>query len=210
MPETEKPPVTEQEPKPPVTEGDDKNQQPDFQIPKSKEEFEKLVQSISDARVTQALNTQGKKFEERLKKEREEAAKLAAMGEEEKSKVLLEQKEQEIAERERAVKEAERKSLVSDILVAEGLDAKAKALLSGDDEKAIKLQAGLIKELLESARKEERAKVFKEVGINELNLDNKGGDVMAEFTALLNKPTHTGAEQKKLNELAIKVKELKK
>jgi hypothetical protein len=84
--------------------GAEKNQQePDEKITMTKTEFEKHMQTEADKRVAQALKTHDEKrdieFEKRLAKEKENAARLASMGEEERHKEEIARKEEEILQK---------------------------------------------------------------------------------------------------------------
>lgn len=71
----------------------------------TKEEFDKKLQAEADKRVTEALKTSKAKWEkeynERLKHEKEEAARMSQLSEKEKSEVLLKKREEELEKKER-------------------------------------------------------------------------------------------------------------
>ncbi len=73
----------------------------------SKEEFDKKLQSEADKRVTDALKTAKAKWEkeynEKLEREKQEAAKMSQLSEKEKQEMLLKKREEEIAKKERTL-----------------------------------------------------------------------------------------------------------
>ena len=74
----------------------------------SKEEVDKLLQSETDKRVTEALKTSRAKWEseyqEKLEKEKEEVERLSKLSAKEKEEELRKQKEKELAEKETALR----------------------------------------------------------------------------------------------------------
>lgn len=83
----------------------------------TKEEVELLLQKETDRRVSQALATQERKTQAKLR----EAEKLASMTAEEKYKYELDQREQAIAEKEHQLLLAENRAEASKILADKGL-----------------------------------------------------------------------------------------
>ncbi len=81
------------------------NQTSNEVISLSKEEFDKKLQAEADRRVTEALKTAKAKWEkeynERLKQEKEEAARMSQLSEKEKQEMLLKKREEELAKKER-------------------------------------------------------------------------------------------------------------
>ncbi|WP_333638203.1 DUF4355 domain-containing protein [Tissierella praeacuta] len=73
----------------------------------SQEELDKLLQSETDKRVTEALKTTRAKweeeFKEKLEKEKKEAERLSKLSADEKEKELLKQQQEQLAEKERAI-----------------------------------------------------------------------------------------------------------
>lgn len=103
----------------------------------TQEEFEKKLQSEADKRVTEALKTNQEKwkkeYEENLKKEKDEAARLARLSADERAKAELE-KEKEKFESDRKAFERERLELqVRKNLGAEGLNENFASFLIGKD-----------------------------------------------------------------------------
>ena len=85
----------------------------------SREEVEALLQKETDRRVSQALATQERKNQARLR----EAEKLASMNAEERYKYQLEQKEQELIEREKALLLSENRAQALQVLADKGLSS---------------------------------------------------------------------------------------
>lgn len=83
----------------------------------TQEEVDMMLQQEGDRRVSQAL----KKAEERHQAKVKEAERLAAMNEQEKFQYQLEQREQAIIEKERALALAENKAAATSILAEKGL-----------------------------------------------------------------------------------------
>lgn len=100
-------------------------------------ELDKLLQSETDKRVTEALKTSRAKWEEeykeKLERERKEAERLAKLSAEDKEKELLEKSKREIEERERAIKLKELKLDAIDILAEKKLPIKFADMLIGDN-----------------------------------------------------------------------------
>lgn len=132
-----------------ATDGADKanqNQQGQDQKPQPKtepkvltlteEELEKRLQAEADRRVAAALKTQaekiGKQVEERVAKEREDAARLAQMSEEEKRAELERKREQQLSERERNLHRKEMTLEAVKILDEKGLPVSFAETLIGD------------------------------------------------------------------------------
>ncbi len=103
----------------------------------TQEEVDKLLQSETDRRVTQALKTAKakweKEFREKLEKEKKEAERLSKLSAEEREKELLKQKEQELAEKEREIKMKELHLDTIEILAQEGLPVGFAEFLIKDD-----------------------------------------------------------------------------
>ena len=74
----------------------------------TQEELEKLLQSETDKRVTEALKTSRAKWEEeykeKLEKEKKEAERLANLSAAEKEKELLKQQQEQLEEKEKAIR----------------------------------------------------------------------------------------------------------
>lgn len=83
----------------------DQHQSAPEQVKMSKEEYERILQSETDKRVTEALKTAKKKWEkefsERVEKEREEAARMSQLSERERQELLLKKREEILASKER-------------------------------------------------------------------------------------------------------------
>ncbi|MBS4172114.1 DUF4355 domain-containing protein [Bacillus sp. FJAT-49736] len=109
----------------------------DSEIPKTKEELQKLLQSEADKRVTSALKTAQEKWEleykQKLEAEKAEAEKLAKMSAAEKEQALLEKQKKDIADRERAIQQKELKLETIKILNDKKLPIDFADLLLADD-----------------------------------------------------------------------------
>lgn len=83
----------------------------------TQEEVDSLLQAESDRRVTSALKKAEAKYQEKMK----ESEKLARMNEQEKYNYQLEQREAELADREKALNLAENKAEAIKVLADRGL-----------------------------------------------------------------------------------------
>lgn len=114
------------------TEGNGNNSELTF----TQADFEKRLQSETDKRVTEALNTQRAKLEEEFANRQKEAERLAKLSAEEREKETR-QKEREKLDAERAAFERER--LVFEVgkqLAKEGLDPNFAEFLAGESAEA--------------------------------------------------------------------------
>lgn len=93
------------------------------------EEVQKMIQSETDKRVTQALKTAELKNNKKIK----EAEKLATMSATEKYEYELQQREQAIADKERELTLAENKAAAASILADKGISATLVDLVVTDD-----------------------------------------------------------------------------
>ena len=93
------------------------------------EEVQKMIQSETDKRVTQALKTAELKNNKKVK----EAEKLATMSATEKYEYELQQREQAIADKERELTLAENKAAAASILADKGISATLVDLVVTDD-----------------------------------------------------------------------------
>ena len=103
----------------------------------TQEELDKLLQSETDRRVTEALKTSRAKWEkeykEKLEKEKKEAERLSKLSADEREKELLKQKEQELAEKEQAIRMKELHLYTIEILSEENLPVGFAEFLIGED-----------------------------------------------------------------------------
>lgn len=113
-----------------------------IELPKTKEEFLKMLQSESDKRVTGALATAKAKWEaeynQKLEDEKAEAAKLAKMTEAEKKQHLLDKQTTELAEKEKAIAAREMKLTKIDIFAEKKLPIKLVDYVQGDTADEVK------------------------------------------------------------------------
>ena len=103
----------------------------------TQEELDKLLQSETDRRVTEALKTSRAKWEkeykEKLEKEKKEAERLSKLSADEREKELLKQKEEELAEKEKAIRLKELHLDTIEILSEENLPVGFAEFLIKDD-----------------------------------------------------------------------------
>lgn len=111
---------------------------PQVELPKTVEELQRLIQSESDRRVTQALQTAQTKWqaemEARVKAAAEEAAKLAKMSAEEREKALAAKAQEELRQREAALAARELELKATDMLIAKQLPLEFKPFILDADE----------------------------------------------------------------------------
>lgn len=108
------------------TENEDvKNQYKEEDKTYTQEELDKLLQSETDRRVTEALKTSRAKWEkeykEKLEKEKKEAERLSKLSADEREKEILKQKEEELEEKEQAIRLRELQLDTIEILAEENL-----------------------------------------------------------------------------------------
>src|SRR3712207_2112781 len=119
------------------------------------EELQKLIQSESDKRVTQAIKTAElkwqKEYEEKLENEKSEAEKLAKMSADERAKAQFE-KEKEQLEKERVKFQRDQLELETvKELGKQGLDVEFSSFLMGEDAESTNENIKLFKEKFDSA-----------------------------------------------------------
>ena len=100
----------------------------------TEEEVQRLLQSESDKRVTEALKKQAKKNEEKVR----EAEKLAKMSADEKYEYELEQREKAIAIKEKELALAENKNVASKILADKGISLELVDFVIAEDAETMK------------------------------------------------------------------------
>lgn len=144
----------------------------------TQEELDKLLQSETDRRVTEALKTSRAKWEkeykEKLEKEKKEAERLSKLSAEERERELLKQKEQELAEKEQAIRMKELHLDTIEILSEENLPVGfAEFLIKNDAETTNENIKKFKKEWQEALSKavDERIK-GKSPKLSETKLDN--------------------------------------
>ncbi|MED1602610.1 DUF4355 domain-containing protein [Alkalihalophilus marmarensis] len=117
--------------------GEGQGDEKEAELPKTPEELKKLLQSNSDKRVTEALQTAKEKwqkeFEQKLETEKAEAEKLAKMSSEEKEKALLDKSKADIEAREKAIAQKELKLETINILNDRKLPISFADLLLAED-----------------------------------------------------------------------------
>ncbi|SFE38330.1 DUF4355 domain-containing protein [Peptostreptococcus sp. D1] len=132
---------------------------PEENKPESKtytdEELQKLIQSESDKRVTQAMESSRakweKEYQEKLEKEKSEAEKLAKMTADERAKAQFE-KEKEKFESERAKFQRDQLELETvKELGKQGLDVEFSSFLMGENAESTNENIKLFKEKFDSA-----------------------------------------------------------
>ncbi len=104
-----------------------------IEMPKNRQELEKLLQQTADKRVNQALETVRSKLQQewsaRLETEKTEAARLARMTESERFAALQQKKEAELQKREESLSRRELRSSAVEQLAQRGLPAELAAAL---------------------------------------------------------------------------------
>lgn len=100
----------------------------------TQEEVNELLQREADRRVSQALQKQEKKNQEKVR----EAEKLARMNEQEKFQYELEQREKAIEEKEKALSLAENKNEAGKILADKGLSLELVDFIVAEDAETMK------------------------------------------------------------------------
>ena len=183
-------------------------------LPKSREELEKLLQSEGDKRINGYLSgdKHRKVIDEAVKTALEEERRTARMTKEEKEREAEEKRVRELNDRDAKIAERERQLLVVDLLSAEKAPTKLRDFITAKDEDGMREQLKTLLSIIDegvSARQQER--------LSQAAIDPKGqqgpqsGDaaIIAEYNSLVNKPTLNGVEQRRLNELTDKVREIK-
>jgi len=104
-----------------------------IEMPKSRQELEKLLQQTADRRVNQAMETVKTKLEQewsvKLEAEKAEAARLARMTESERFAALQQKRETELQKREESLSRRELRSTAMEQLVKRGLPGELAAAL---------------------------------------------------------------------------------
>lgn len=117
----------------------------------TQEEVDKLLQSESDKRVTEALKKAERKNQAKVK----EATKLAQMNEEQKYQYELEQREKAIADKERELALAENKATASQVLASRGISADLVSLVVAEDADTMNDNINLLEKAFKASVKAE-------------------------------------------------------
>lgn len=117
----------------------------------TQEEVDRLLQSESDRRVSEALKKADRKTQEAVR----EAQKLAAMNEQEKYAYELEQREKALAEKERALSLAENKNEAGKILSEKGLSLSLVDFVVAEDASKMKSNIDLLDKAFKASVKAE-------------------------------------------------------
>lgn len=117
----------------------------------TQEEVDKLLQSESDKRVTEALKKAERKNQAKVK----EATKLAQMNEEQKYQYELEQREKAIADKERELALAENKATASQVLASRGISADLVGLVVAEDADTMNDNINLLEKAFKASVKAE-------------------------------------------------------
>lgn len=125
----------------------------------TQEEVDRLLQSESDRRVSEALKKADKKKQEAVK----EAQKLAAMNEQEKYEYQLKQREEAIIAKEKALALAENKNEAGKILSEKGLSLSLVDFVVAEDADTMKANIDLLEKAFKASVK---AEVEKRMGGN--------------------------------------------
>lgn len=129
------------------TTADNASQQPENE----KTYTEKEIQSLIDAKVTQALKTANRKSEAKIA----EAQKLASMDADEKYKYQLEQREKAIEEKEKALALADNKNTCIGILADKGIPVQLADFVVAEDADEMKSKIGTLDKYFKLAVKAE-------------------------------------------------------
>lgn len=117
----------------------------------TQEEVDALLQKESDRRVSQALQKQERKNQEKVR----EAEKLARMNEQEKYEYQLEQREKAIQEKEKALSLAENKNEAGKILAEKGLSLALVDFVVAEDAETMKNNIKVLEQAFKQSVKEE-------------------------------------------------------
>ena len=117
----------------------------------SQEEVDKLIQSESDKRVSEALKTAERKKAAAVK----EASKLAKMDEEQRYQYELEQREKAIADKERELALAENKAAAAQVLSNRGISADLVGLVVAEDAEVMNENINLLDRAFKASVKTE-------------------------------------------------------
>lgn len=131
--------------------GDGGTNNNEVEMPKTVEELQKLLQSEADRRVNDALKTAQGKWEEKLKEERENAARLAKLTAAEKEKELLKLQAAEIAKREQALAQRELELKTIDLLQEKKLPIEFRDFVIGTDEAATIVRIDAFQKLFQAS-----------------------------------------------------------
>lgn len=125
----------------------------------TQEEVNELLQKEADRRVTQALQKQEKKNQEKVR----EAEKLAQMNEAEKFQYQLEQREKALLEKEKALALMENKNEASKILAEKGLALSLVDFVVAEDAETMNSNISILEKAFKQSVK---AEVEKRLGSN--------------------------------------------
>lgn len=125
--------------------------QPEEKKTYTQEEVNELLQREADRRVSQALQKQEKKNQEKVR----EAEKLARMNEQEKYQYELEQREKAIEEKEKALALAENKNEAGKILADKGLSLDLVDFVVAEDAETMKDKIATLEKAFKSSVKAE-------------------------------------------------------
>lgn len=142
----------------------------------TQEEVDKLLQQEGDRRVTEALKKAEKKNQDKVK----EAEKLAKMNEQEKYEYQLQQREEAIKAKEKALALAENKNEASKILSEKGISLSLVDFVVADDADTMKANIDLLDKAFKASVK---AEVEKRLGSNnpKKNLQSEGSITKEQF-----------------------------
>lgn len=117
----------------------------------TQEEVDKLLQSEADKRVAQALKTQERKNQEKVK----EAEKLARMSEQEKFQYQLEQREKAIEAKEKELALLDNKNAASKILADKGISLALVDFIVAEDAETMKTNIDVLERAFKESVKNE-------------------------------------------------------
>jgi len=155
----------------------------------TQEELDKLLQSETDKRVTEALKTSRAKWEEeykeKLEKEKKEAERLANLSAAEKEKELLKQQQEQLEEKEKAIRLRELQLDTINVLAEEKLPVGFAEFLIKNDAETTNKNIKKFKEEWQKALSQAVDEKIKGTSpkLPQSNLDNSG---VVDFMKLAN------------------------
>lgn len=189
-------------------------------IPKTKEELDKLIQSAGDSRITDYLK--GDKFKTRITEiileDRKEQERIAGLSQKQRDEESDRKRKEELDARDKELKEKERIILIQDkmrelrvpIEVADVYNS-----VTAGDEVGIVEQINKFVRIFEAGKTAAKQELLQNKGTDRIpGKQTPGGDdpeasIQAEYNNLMAKPNLNPHEQRKLSELAVKLKAAK-
>lgn len=174
------------------------------------------IKAELDRYVGKAMSTREKNLLANFEKQKEDAVKEAleeaTLSQKEKDKKAEEKRLKDIADREAAIKEGERKLLVVNKLADLKLPIEFRDYITAADEEGVTAQINGINAIIDK-----RVAEIAQAKLGAAAVDPKGnaappaGDaaIMAEYNMLVSKPSLNATEQRKLNEITEQVRAIR-